>query len=303
MLKAPPDLLDNLSRAEMTARCRDCVTIPKVPDAGSVISIGNDRIQIMHNGVRVVADGYYGTWMTSLIERLQGHHEPQEELVFHEVLKHLGSQATMIELGGFWSYYSLWFLKDRPQGRSFVVEPDPNHIAVGKANACINDADIQFVHGCIGSVSRPLVTFATESAGKIGISQFSVADLLRINNIVTLDLLHCDTQGAETAVIESCEALLRKRRIVFAMFSTHAYQISGDPLTHQRCLQMLCDFGGTILAEHDVHESFSGDGLIAAYFGGEPIEWSEPPISRNRYSTSLFRNPIYDLVLPVGARR
>lgn len=303
MLKAPPDLLDNLSRAEMTVRCRDCVTIPKVPDAGSVVSIGNDRIQIMHNGVRVVADGYYGTWMTSLIERLQGHHEPQEELVFHEVLKHLGSQATMIELGGFWSYYSLWFLKDRPQGRSFVVEPDPNHIAVGKANARINDADIQFVHGCIGSVSRPLVTFATESAGKIGVPQFSVADLLRINNIVTLDLLHCDTQGAETAVIESCEALLRKRRIVFAMFSTHAYQISGDPLTHQRCLQMLRDFGGTILAEHDVHESFSGDGLIAAYFGAEPIEWSEPPISRNRYSTSLFRNPIYDLVLPVGARR
>jgi hypothetical protein len=66
---------------------------------------------------------------------------------------------------------------------------------------------------------------------------------------------------------------------------------------------MLRDFGGTILAEHDVHESFSGDGLIAAYFGAEPIEWSEPPISRTRYSTSLFRNPIYDLVLPVGARR
>jgi FkbM family methyltransferase len=303
MLKAPPALLDNLSRAEMTTRCRDCEAIPKVPNAGSVISVGNDRIQIMHNGVRVVADGYYGEWMTSLIERLRGHHEPQEELVFHEVLKHLSPQATMIELGGFWSYYSLWFLKDQPQRRAFVVEPDPNHIAVGKANARINDADIQFVHGCIGSVSRPVVTFATESAGKIGIPQFSVADLLRINNVATLDLLHCDTQGAETPVIESCEALLRKRRVAFAMFSTHAYQISGDPLTHQRCLQMLCDFGGTILAEHDVHESFSGDGLIAAYFGPEPIKWSEPPISRNRYSTSLFRNPIYDLVLPIRAQR
>jgi hypothetical protein len=58
---------------------------------------------------------------------------------------------------------------------------------------------------------------------------------------------------------------------------------------------MLRDFGGTILAEHDVHESFSGDGLIAAYFGPEPLEWNEPPISRNKYSTSLFRNPLYDL--------
>jgi hypothetical protein len=58
---------------------------------------------------------------------------------------------------------------------------------------------------------------------------------------------------------------------------------------------MLRDFGGTILAEHDVHESFSGDGLIAAYFGREPLQWKEPLISRNRYSTSLFRNPLYDL--------
>jgi len=295
MFRVPPDLPDNLSHTEMTARCRDCVTIPKVTGAGSVVSDGADRIQIMHNGVRVVADGYYGEWMTSLIERLRGHHEPQEELVFNEVLKHLGPQATMIELGGFWSYYSLWFLKDNPQRRAFVVEPDPNHIAVGTANALINDADIRFFHGCVGPVSKPQVTFTTESAGTIGIPQFSVGDLLQTNNIATLDMLYCDTQGAETSVIASCEALLRYRKVAFAMFSTHAYQISGDPLTHRRCLQMLQDFGGIILAEHDVHESFSGDGLIAAYFGAQPLEWNEPPISRNRYSTSLFRNPTHDV--------
>jgi hypothetical protein len=41
-------------------------------------------------------------------------------------------------------------------------------------------------------------------------------------------------------------------------------------------LRRVCE-GGTILAEHDVHESFNGDGLIAAYFGREPLEWKEPP--------------------------
>jgi hypothetical protein len=56
---------------------------------------------------------------------------------------------------------------------------------------------------------------------------------------------------------------------------------------------MLRDFGGTVLCEHDVHETFSGDGLVAV--GREPLTWSEPPISRNRYSSSLFRNPLYDL--------
>ncbi len=40
---------------------------------------------------------------------------------------------------------------------------------------------------------------------------------------------------------------------------------------------MLGDFGGTILPEHDVRESFSGDGLIAAYFRRDPLQWKEPP--------------------------
>lgn len=58
---------------------------------------------------------------------------------------------------------------------------------------------------------------------------------------------------------------------------------------------MLNQFGAQNLAEHDVHESFSGDGIIAAYFGNEPLTWEEPTISLNRYSTSLFRNLAYDL--------
>jgi FkbM family methyltransferase len=292
----PPVLLDNATRAEMTVSCRDCDLIPKVPDSGKVISFEGKPVQIMHNGVRVVAGGYYGEWMTGIIERLRGHHEPQEEVVFHEVLKHLAPTATMLELGGFWSYYSLWFKSQHgDQRRAYVVEPDPNHIAVGRANAALNNQEITFVQACVGPEPISTMSFATESAGDIRISQISVASLLREYQISKLDILHCDTQGAETAIIRSCKALLRGNVIRFGIFSTHSHHISGDPLTHQRCLAMLRDFGGTILAEHDVHESFSGDGLIAAYFGREPLQWKEPPISRNRYSTSLFRNPLYDL--------
>ena len=139
------------------------------------------------------------------------------------------------------------------------------------------------------------VAFTTESAGTVQIPQISVASLLRQHDLAHLDILHCDTQGAETAIIQSCENLFRDKRITFGIFSTHSHHISGDPLTHQRCLAMLKDYGGVILAEHDVHESFSGDGLIAAYFGSAPLDWKEPPISRNRYCSSLFRNPLYDL--------
>lgn len=292
----PPVLLDNATRADMTVGCRDCDPIPKVADAGKVVQVDGKPVQIMHNGVRVVAGGYYGDWMTDIITRLRGHHEPQEEAVFHEIMKHLAPDATMLELGGFWSYYSLWFKSQHGDlRRAYVVEPDPNHIAVGRANAALNGCDITFVQACVGAEPSAALSFKTESAGEIQIPQISVPGLLRDQQISRLHLLHCDTQGMETEVVRSCEALFRNEIIRFGLFSTHSHHISGDPLTHQRCLAMLKDFGGRILAEHDVHESFSGDGLIAVYFGSEPLDWVEPPISRNRYSTSLFRNPLYDL--------
>jgi FkbM family methyltransferase len=202
----------------------------------------------------------------------------------------------MLELGGFWSYYSLWFLSSHPeQRRAIVVEPDPRHLAVGRSNAALNRREIEFLQASVGAEPLPSKIFTAESVGAIQIPQISVPSFLRERAIPYLDVLHCDTQGAETDIVQSCESLFRKRCVGFGIFSTHGHHITGDPLTHQRCLAMLQDFGGRILAEHDVHESFSGDGLIAAYFGANELAWSEPTISLNRYSTSLFRNPLYDL--------
>ena len=159
----PPVLLDNATRAAMTVSCRDCDLIPKVPDSGKVISFEGKPVQIMHNGVRVVAGGYYGDWMTGIIERLRGHHEPQEEVIFHEILKHLQPSATMLELGGFWSYYSLWFKSQHSdQRKAYVVEPDPNHIAVGRANAMLNNQEITFVQAAVGAEPISAITFATD---------------------------------------------------------------------------------------------------------------------------------------------
>ena len=98
------------ARIEMTVGCRDADPIPKVENAGEVIIENGQRVQIMHNGLRVIAGAYYGDWMLEIIQRLGGHHEPQEEAAFHAVMQQMGPQATMLELGGFWAYYSLWFL-------------------------------------------------------------------------------------------------------------------------------------------------------------------------------------------------
>lgn len=96
-------------------------------------------------------------------------------------------------------------------------------------------------------------------------------------------------------MLDSCEALFRAGRIGWVFVSTHSHHIAGDALMHQRCLARLRQFGALIEAEHDVHESFSGDGLIVARFGPPPPGWTRVPLSRNRYSESVFRNPLHDL--------
>jgi len=285
-------------RIEMTVSCKDAAKIPKAEGAGTVVNEHGLPVQIMHNGIRVLAGGYYGAWIIEIIERLRGHHEPQEEAVFDAILRYISPHAIMLEIGGYWAYYSLWFLRGFAETRrAFVIEPDPDHLDVGQKNASINGYSISFTQGFVGARSEPDVFFSTETAGPLQLPMIGISDFLATHRIETLDLLHCDSQGAELVALQSCEALLRAGRIKFVILSTHVHFISGDPLTHQRCLHLLRELGGQILAEHDVHESFSGDGLIAAYFGRDPIDWSEVPLSYNRYSTSLFRNPLYDLSL------
>ena len=125
--------------------------------------------------------------------------------------------------------------------------------------------------------------------------RLNVPLLMEMQAIERLDVLHCDIQGAEFDVLCSCKDLFERQRIQFVLVSTHDSRISGDPLTHQRCLAFIHNCKGRIVAEHDVHESYSGDGLIVAYFGDDSRAATPVPLSYNRYSASLFRNPLYDL--------
>lgn len=297
LLEAQVPMICTLEERTLIAtRCRDADVLPKVANAGAVLTEPDGtRVQIMHNGVKVLAGGYYGDWMQDLISRCRGHHEPQEELLFTEVLRHLPGEASMIELGGFWSFYSIWFLTQDRRRRSLVVEADPGHLEVGRTNARLNDCAPVFIPAYVGAHPAPPAPFPTEASGMVELPCVSVTSLLAEHGIARLDLLHCDAQGVEFTVVESCLELAAAGRLDWLVISTHTHHISHDPLTHQRCLAALRQAGASILAEHDVQESFSGDGLIVARFGPVPGDWSAPRLSFNRYGESLFRNPLYDL--------
>ena len=288
-LKLPPVELDLEARIAMTVRARDADAIPKVPGAGEVIvDDDGERVQRMHNGLKVVADGYCGAWMTRLIARCGGHHEPQEERAFHHVVAALPADATMIEVGGAWSYYTMWFLKDRPQRRACVIEPDPASFALASRNLALNGLKADVRRGYVGERFGALVAGWPDPPPRLDLSQV-------IDDIGFVDLLHCDAQGAEIEVLESCAAAFVASRVGWLFLSTHGAAITGDALTHQRCLARLAELGAKVVAEHDVHESFSGDGLIVARFPCARAEVDLPELSRNRYSTSFYRNPLFDV--------
>jgi FkbM family methyltransferase len=282
------------ARIALTVACRDTDGIPKVADAGEV----RDGVQVMHNGVRVLAGGYYGDWMTEVIRRLRGHHEPQEEIAFHAVLERLatsgGSTPTMLELGSFWAYYSLWFKQRIPAGRAFMVEPDPAYLEVGRRNFELNGFEGRFQQAAVGR-DRGAMDFECESDGVVRrLPVEGLASLFETFRLDHLDLLFCDVQGAEWPLLDGGRDLLTGGRVRFVVVSTHHHVISNDPLTHQRCLDLLRQLGAHVLVEHTVAESFSGDGLIVVSFDDRDRDL-RVATSRCRVGDSWFGDPLRDL--------
>jgi len=280
----------------MTCRCRDSDVLDKVSNAGALEPFRGRTVQVMHNGVRVLAGGYYGDWMIEVIQRLRGCHEPQEEVVFSQVMKRVGPTSNMVELGAFWAYYSCWFLKEHPGGRVYCVEPDPNNWAIGRTNLELNDSEAMFIGAAVGATSTPPRPFTCESDGITRpIPRVSVDALVRDYGIRVIDVLLADVQGAESAMLEGCGETIRAGKVRFVFVSTHHHSISGDPLTHQKCLAFIREHGGHVFAEHTVGESFSGDGLIAASFAAIDQDMPDISLSRNRASTNMWRELEYDL--------
>lgn len=294
---------DGPGRTAMTVSCRDTDYIPKVKNAGKIQTKGGHKVQIMHNGLLVTAGGYHGDWMSKIITTLKGHHEPQEEKVFYEILKKIGDGATMIELGSFWSYYSLWFNKKVKNARNICCEPDTDNLEVGRLNAELNKAkNIDFIEVASGPEDGSVVELAMDSRPEVvkKVPVRSVDGLVKDYDIKCLDLLHMDIQGFELEALQGAVQTITAKKLRFLMVSTHHYFFSKDPLTHQKCIDFIKAHGGHIITSHTVLESFSGDGLIAASFSKKDADMSIG-ISINHTDDSLFRPYEKDLSLLMKA--
>ena len=279
-------------RVAMTLRCRDTDPIPKVPRAGEVIEHDGLKVQVMHDGTCVVAGGYHGEWMTQIIRGLNGHHEPQEELAFHHLLRHCRPGTMIIEVGAFWAYYTNWYLGAVAESTAVCVEPDANNLACGERNLAINGRSATWVNACVGRDHAAAMSVRRESDGvTVAVPQHSLDSILTLVGRRPIEMLHVDCQGAELPFLESLASATHEALLRFVVVSTHHASISGSPTTHQDCLRRLQSLGATILCEHTVEESFSGDGLIVASFHAADAAIEMPPFSRNAPRASLFGAP------------
>jgi FkbM family methyltransferase len=232
-------------RIDDVKNAHDNAYIARGPNAGVL----KDGWITMHNGIEVSALGYYGAGVLNMLIENRGVHEPEEERAFGEVLKNVDKNSTMLELGAYWGFYSLWFKKSISGSRCFLIEPDLANLKSGQANFARNAEEAVFDHAYIGSSS-------TVTAD--GVKVVSVDSFCDERAIDTLAILHADIQGSEVEMLRGASRMLREQRIDFIFISTHSNELHAD------CTKLLESYHYQILADANLNETYSYDGVIVA---------------------------------------
>jgi len=239
------------NRANAIYSSADNALIPRVPEAGLV----KGGKQIMHNGIKINLGSYYGPEITQILIKNKGVHEPQEERVFAEVLKTMPRESVMIEMGAFWSFYSMWFSKEVPGAKNYMIDPDGFNLGHGKRNFRLNGLKGDFVQGFIGAKS--------EKSSKI--PMIAIDDFVKEKQIPFIHMLHSDIQGYEYDMLQGTKQCFENKKIGYIFISTHSNDL------HSQCLGFLKAHEFVIIANANLDQSYSEDGLIAArapYFPG-----------------------------------
>ena len=245
------DKINNKKGANLQERFIDILSDPnnllikRVKGAGKII---DGKHVVMHNGIKVSKDGYCGEFSKCLTMNL-GCHEPAEERMFQEVLSDIPSNATMIELGSYWSFYTIWFNKKIKNAKNYCIEPHYPDMKIGIDNCKLNDVKADFTQGIIGNHRDDWPA----------VRQIKVPDFVLEKNIEYIDILHSDIQGCELGLLQDITPLLNEKRIKYLFISTHS-----DDL-HYNCLDALKKCNYRIIASADFEtETFCYDGIIVA---------------------------------------
>jgi hypothetical protein len=184
----------------------------------------------------------------------RGVHEPQEEYLFREVLNQLPAGSTMLELGAYWGFYSMWFKRDVPGSRCYLVEAETDNIAVGIRN---------FRHNQLQPDGTLVARIGQSNSGMAeAVPTMTVDAVLRNFGLSHLTLLHADIQGHEFNMLFGAKDALSEKRIDMLFISTHSMGV------HYQCKTQLEKAGYVVPWSIDLIDSYSFDGLLVAHLPG-----------------------------------
>jgi hypothetical protein len=213
--------------------------IPRHPDAGFI----DGEHVILHNGLKAIVAGphaYYGNFARILVIN-RGVHEPLEEYAFQEILKVLPEAPVMIELGAYWSHYSMWMKQQRPKATNYMVEPESVNIEAGRQHFALNGFEGEFIQAFVGK------------------EHFQIDPFVEERGIKRIDVLHSDIQGFEIEMLEGARGTIAKRMIDYFVVSTHGQD------RHNKVVSTLQESGYRIEASADYKfQTTSFDGVVIA---------------------------------------
>jgi len=232
-------------RIQMVISCPDNHAIPRSEQAGLL----ENGVVTMHNGLKVGGLSYYGAGIMNLLIANKGVHEPQEERAFQDILSWVTPGSTMLELGAYWGFYSLWFSQSVVDAKNFLVEPIKDNLEAGRLNFSLNGKQAVFENAFVG---------ATSERGHNCPPTISVDSFLAKHKIEHLAVLHSDVQGAELAMLHGAVKSLNSHAIDFCFISTHSTNL------HVDCLNFLRQRKYRTLVDANLDQSYAEDGLIVA---------------------------------------
>lgn len=232
-------------RLKDTITCSDNRFIQRAGNAGNIIR----GKQIMHNGLKINLGSYYGPEVAKILFENKGVHEPQEERVFTEILKEMPDGATMIELGSFWSFYSMWFNQSVNNANNFMIEPSAFNMQAGIGNFKLNNMKGNFTNAFIGK----------KSSNQDPTPTVCIDDFVNDKKISYINILHSDIQGFEHDMLLGAEKIIDEKKVGFIFVSTHSNEV------HYKCLDFLKGKQFFIISNCDKDNTYSEDGLIVAH--------------------------------------
>jgi len=215
--------------------------IPRCRHAGKKLKHNGEEIVVMSNGLVVSAHGYYGKFSDVLVTNY-GVHEAAEERLISAIFDRAPEDAVMVEVGAYWAFYTVWFLRAVLNGRAWCVEADEKNRKIGLYNLALNGVTSEDF-----SIGFVKTGYWESYANAIGLPRSIYCILI-------------DIQGYETALVPDLVSAIAsgKLQVGYIMVGTHSHEAHEQVLTELRD-----DAGLRVVAALDFdNETFFHDGMI-----------------------------------------